>query len=288
MSAPTPQIPVPVAHVDAAGQSHVGRERSRNEDTLLVATLRRNMFVHGTNLPGNVAGWCTGANQGTLLLVADGMGGQAAGDLASQLAVQSVADHALNNMPWLPTPNIPGRTSAPSLRDQLGGALVGGDLALREVVATGKGPAGMGTTVTAAYILLPVLYLAHVGDSRCYVLRRGNLMRLTKDHTVAEQLLDRGVQPDEVPTTWHNVLWNALGAGDHGVRPQVTRMDLEAEDVILVCSDGLTKHLDDAQIQEVLVGCGSAAQSSDRLVRAAVDAGGSDNVTAAVARIVTA
>jgi protein phosphatase len=273
-------------YVEAAGQSHIGVQRSRNEDSFLVATLRRTMFVHGSNLPGNVAGWCTGANQGTLLLVADGMGGQAAGDLASQLAIQSVADHALNAMPWLNAPTRQGRTSAPSLREQLGGALVGGDLALREVVATGNGPVGMGTTVTAAYVLLPVLYLAHVGDSRCYLFRCGQLSLLTKDHTVAEQMLERGIEPDQVPTTWHHVLWNALGATDTGVRPQVKRVELEPTDQVLVCSDGLTKHLTDPQIAEILAMNASVPRTCDRLVRAAVDAGGSDNVTVAIGRVV--
>ncbi len=222
--APTPLV---APWVDAHGRSHLGRERSRNEDTFLVATLRRSMFVHHTNLPGNIAGLCHGANQGTLLVVADGMGGQAGGDLASQLAVESVVKHALNVMPWLSVPSQNNRISAPSLRDQLAGAVVGGDLVLREAAAHGTAPQGLGTTLTAAYILLPVLYLVHVGDSRCYLFRDGKLSRLTRDHTVAEQMFERGVEPDEVPITWHNVLWNAVGAGEDGVHPQTSRIDIQ-------------------------------------------------------------
>ena len=185
--------------VEAAGLTDVGHEREANEDAFLIATLQRTMEVHDAS-PG-AHGWFKGAPVGTLLVVADGMGGQGGGAVASRTAVNAVADYLLNVMPWAkasganPSGRPPASTehtarhSQTGVRAQLSSALVAGDAQVKTTGAQTNTPQ-MGTTLTVALVLWPALYVAHVGDTRCYLLQSGTLWRLTTDHNLAQRLAD--------------------------------------------------------------------------------------------------
>jgi protein phosphatase len=266
----------------AFGATHVGRKRERNEDTFFVGKLQRTMFVEHTNLFADPPSWFNGASEGWLLMVADGMGGQGSGDLASRTALTAVLDYLCNGMPWSvprgPTASLPG------VREQLAAAVSVGESTVREAATKPDASARMGTTLTMAYVLWPHLYLAHVGDSRCYLLRGGQLTRLTTDHTVAERLAGQGVSGVDESSPWRHVLWNALGADETEAQPEISRFELAEGDEILLCSDGLTCHVDDRALLEHLGAATAVEASCERLIAAANAAGGSDNITVIVAR----
>jgi PPM family protein phosphatase len=271
------------ARIDAAGLTDTGRARPVNEDSFLIATLQRSLVVHDASPAAR--GWFTGEPAGTLLVVADGMGGQGGGDVASKVGVDTVVTYLLNCMPWktLPAGQAAPRSSLPGVRDALSSALVAGDETVK-TAGVQTGAPHMGTTLTMAFVLWPNLYIAHVGDTRCYLLRSGQLQRLTTDHTVAQQIAEISAKPVEASSHLHHVLWNCLGGSDEQPRPEVARRELKLGDVLLLCSDGLTKHLDDQRINQVLGAGGACAARAAKLVELANQAGGSDNITALVAQ----
>ncbi len=278
----------PHARIDAAGATHIGRVRAKNEDAYLIATLQRSMVVHDAS-PAAARGWVPGEAAGTLLVIADGMGGQGAGDLASQVAVNAIAGYLLNVMPWV-TPRAleepPARAEAPSLlgvREQLSSALVAGDSTVK-AAGVQSGTPRMGTTLTMALLVWPLLYVAHVGDTRCYLWRRQQLTRLTTDHTVAQQIAEASPQqPVDPASALHHMLWNSLGGAEPVPVPQISKVPLEAGDVLLLCSDGLTKHVGEAEIAAVLGSTEPIAARCARLVDRANAEGGTDNVSVVIA-----
>jgi protein phosphatase len=219
-----------------------------------------------------------------MLVVADGMGGQGGGDVASNVAVSAVARYLLDVMPWTPfAPHtIAPQASLPGVRDRLSSALVAGDSRIKNLAAATATP-HMGSTLTVALVLWPLLYVAHVGDTRCYLLRSGNLRQLTTDHTMAQVMAQAEAEPVASGSHLHHILWNALGGNDDVPKPEITRVALELGDVLLLCSDGLTKHVTDAQIAAVLAVDESTAVRCRKLVELANLNGGSDNVTVIVA-----
>jgi PPM family protein phosphatase len=236
------------ASFEIAGQSDRGLERSSNEDHYVVAEL-----LHGT-----------------AIVVADGMGGLERGAVASALAVETIVDH-------LAQMDIDSEDSArPALESAFSQA--------HRVVTAGAANGGpMGTTATVAYVSWPRLWVAHVGDSRCYLLRDGNLLQLTEDHTVAQQFLRLGMCKQAQGK--EHVLYKALGICCSEATPDVRSMVLEVGDAVLVCSDGLTRHVTEGAIGATLRVDESAAQSCRRLMRAALAGGGTDNVTLVIARM---
>jgi protein phosphatase len=264
--------------IDAAGVTSVGRSRSGNEDAFLIATLERSLLVHDSSPRA-----ATGANvglSGTLLMVADGMGGAGGGDIASRVAVNTVASYLLNRMPWttaLATPDAAGA----EMTGPLTSALVLGDACVRLAAENSTTPQ-MGTTLTMALVIWPMLYLAHVGDTRCYLLRAGQFSRLTTDHTVAQKVTDETAEPVDPASELHHVLWNSLGGVATLPEPQIVKLKLEHNDRLLFCSDGLTKHVSDQQILATLTS-GANLAVCERLIALANEAGGSDNVTVLVA-----
>jgi len=272
------------ATIDAAGLTSVGRERAGNEDAYLIATLQRSMIVHDAS-PEGARGWFSGGSAGTLLVVADGMGGQGGGDVASRVAVNAVASYLLNVMPWATAPPaaLAARdASSPGMRDQLSSALIVGDSTVKTAGARTGTPL-MGTTLTMALVLWPMLYVAHVGDTRCYLLRSGQLSRLTTDHTMAQKLAEGAADPIDPASQLHHILWNSLGGSERLPRPEVAKLGLDLGDVLLLCSDGLTKHVGDEQIAKLLSAEEPSSARCARLVALANAEGGSDNVTVVVA-----
>jgi serine/threonine protein phosphatase PrpC len=145
----------------------------------------------------------------------------------------------------------------------------------------------MATTLTLAYFLHHDLFVAHVGDSRCYLLRSNLLYRLTRDHTMVAEMVRRGVlKPEEAAHhAYRHVVTNVVGGSDPGVQVEMHKVALEAGDCLLLCSDGLTEMVPDADILNVLVTAQpDPAAACDRLVALANEKGGKDNITVVVAR----
>ncbi|MEZ4438380.1 MAG: protein phosphatase 2C domain-containing protein [Polyangiaceae bacterium] len=288
--------------LDVCGRTDVGLERTQNQDQFFVATMQRRLEIQDTSLSSAstasastasaTTAWLPPSTEGTLMLVADGMGGTEGGEIASAVAVRSVAEYVCNVMPWVDAKQRAKdldesvNSTIPGLRTGLHRALVQGDSDVRVAAAT-VGGGDMGTTVTLAYLLWPQLYVAHVGDSRCYILRRGRLVQLTTDHTLAEKMRQRSAMEIDESSPWHHILWNSLGGGAHAsIEPEVHRHALEVGDIVLLCSDGLTKHATDEEIAQTLTAAGSSVEACERLIVRANADGGTDNTTVIVARCV--
>jgi protein phosphatase len=146
--------------------------------------------------------------------------------------------------------------------------------------------AGLATTLTLWLGVWPRAYLLQVGDSRCYLLHDGDLTLISRDQTMAQELVDAGVlaRADAVRTRWANTLSSAIGGRQ--TAPVVTRMDQEWGNVGLLCTDGLTRHVSDEQIRERLLTMTSARQACEALLQDALDGGGTDNITILVGRTI--
>jgi protein phosphatase len=259
-----------------------GRVREANEDQFLIAELAKSMRVQQSSLAQARTQY--GDDRGHLLVVADGMGGQAAGEHASALAVGSIEDFALNTLKWFYQHE--GGQGQDVLVD-LQAALRQADARVFDAVAAHPELRGMGTTVTMAYVIGATLFVIHVGASRCYILRAGQLYALTHDHTVTQELVNQGLITTEIAAThqFSHVVTNAVGGMAQGLRAEVHKLAIGPGDLLLVCSDGLHGMLPDARIAEVLRAEPDPAAACRRLVDEANAAGGHDNVTVIVARI---
>lgn len=271
--------------VDAFGVTDTGKTRKVNEDQFLIASLSKSMLVRQTSLPGKYRERLVGTPRGTLLAVADGMGGHGGGDVASALAVDVILHYVLHIMPWFLRLD---ESYESDLTDELRAALDSCQVAVQNAAeAKDSEHPLMGTTLTIAYVVWPRLYVVHVGDSRAYLFRGGELQLITEDHTLAQKMVDRDMLDEKgaQDSRWSNVLWNSVGGGSDQMEPDVYKAKLERGDVVLLCTDGLTKHIDDDGIREMLTDSDSDAQHiAGELVDVANEAGGSDNVTAVVAR----
>jgi protein phosphatase len=267
--------------MDCFGATDVGRVRKVNEDQYLIAALNKSMQVQQTSLGLDDRTRLFGSTQGRLLLVADGMGGQAAGRRASSLAVDALAAYVLNTMHWFFRLR---EDEEEAFVDDLKAALLHCQEAIAAEAARVPGRHDMGTTLTMAYLVWPRLFVVHAGDSRCYLLRQGRLRCITCDHTVARKLADEGVLDDPEGSRWANVLWNVVGGGSGDLTAEVYRGNLALGDTLLLCTDGLTKHVGDDEIARFLEEDTTSEEACRRLVGAANAAGGTDNVTVVVAR----
>jgi protein phosphatase len=250
----------------------------------MVASLSKSMLIQQTSLPQDNHERLLGAPRGTLLVVADGMGGHGGGDVASSVAVDVMTHYVLNIMPWFFRLDDDNESD---LTDELKTALERCHGAVREAAEADESVDNrMGTTLTMAYVVWPRLYVVHVGDSRCYLFRRPELQQITKDHTLAQQMVDQDVlEEDRVEgSKWSNILWNSVGGGTDDMDPDVYKAQLERGDTLLLCSDGLTKHVDDDAIRPILERNDPAEKATKSLIDAATDGGGTDNITAVVAR----
>jgi protein phosphatase len=146
----------------------------------------------------------------------------------------------------------------------------------------------MGTTLTAAYVHWPRTTVIHAGDSRCYLLRGGKLKQVTRDHTLAQQIAEESEfrSSNILHTRWANVLWNAIGSGSDNVKPEVHQFDLQLGDVLLLCTDGLPKHVEPEEIRDALERNLDARATCQLLIAQALARGGTDNVTAVIAKFV--
>ena len=267
--------------VDVVGLTNVGRVRHVNQDHFLVASLHKTMRIWDSSLPDPDQERLRSEPHGGLALVADGVGGGAAGEEASEATLATVTEYVTHTMDCF-------RHFDSSKEESFLAQLRAAVRRCHEAVCT-KGAAdpsyrGMATTLTMVYTLWPNAFVVQVGDSRCYQLRDGVLRLLTKDQTVAQKLYDEGVfttqEVDESPLG--HVLYSAIGGPE--ATPVTTRFDLRWGDVLLLCTDGLTKHVSDAEISDTLVASSAASDACRELVSTALDRGGTDNVTVVVVR----
>jgi protein phosphatase len=217
------------------------------------------------------------------MAVADGMGGHAAGEEASRLALTTLVNLVLNTPDWFLRMDDPSAAEEVMRRaaDRFGHI----DQALEEEAAEDPTLHGFGTTMTLAASAGWDLLIAHVGDSRAYLFRKGALHQLTCDHTLVGELYRAGMLTRAQAATHRlrHALTRHLGANKGG-KPDVQKLTLADGDCLLLCSDGLTEMVGNAEITGVLAGGGASEAMSQRLVDAALAAGGKDNVTVLVAQ----
>lgn len=225
-------------------RTDIGCVRDHNEDSLVVAP--------------------------PLFAVADGMGGHAAGEVASEIAVETLADLA---------PEHPDSA-------QLGFAVSEANRAIIRAAHDGTGREGMGTTVTAAILEGERLVIAQVGDSRAYLLHHGSLQRLTRDHSLMADMIEAGqITPEEARVhPRRSIITRALGS-DPATQADLYELNVETGDRLLICSDGLTTMLEDGEIAPILTAEPDPQRCASELVSAALAAGGYDNVTVIVADV---
>lgn len=268
--------------VEAAGLSHRGQVRRDNQDHFLVARVGRSLETLITSLPdGEVP--IRFDDSGYVMMVADGMGGAAAGEVASRSAVRTFVNIVLDVPEWLMKP---GDGEAEALMERASSYYRRIDQVLAEQAETNPQLSGMGTTMTVAYAVGRDLFLAHAGDSRAYLFRGGAVKQLTRDHTHVQALVDAGTITREEAASHRlrNVLTNVLGGQDRTVDVEMHRLALADQDRLLLCSDGLNEIVEDGEIAEVLEQMESPEAACRDLIELALERGAPDNVTVLTAR----
>jgi len=272
-----------LAQMDCFGISDVGRRRPTNQDHFLIADLNKSLRVHGTSLRLDQDTRIYGGSQGKLLLVADGMGGEAEGERASTIAVDQVTTYVLNSLSWCFRLE---ENSQHDFEDHLREALVSCQASIQAAARENPEMQSMGTTMTMVYIVWPRAFVVHVGDSRCYLLRNRKLEQITTDHTMGAVLAEVGqISRDESRrTSMGHALWNVLGGRSDELSVDVRRLTLLRDDVLLLCTDGLYDMIADEDLAAFLSSDIGAETACRKLVEAANQNGGKDNITLIVSR----
>jgi serine/threonine protein phosphatase PrpC len=247
--------------VKAAGFTDQGKTRQNNEDAVWVDASRG------------------------LLIVADGMGGHQAGEVASAMAINTIP----STLDQLIKSGTTGEIADPSFSQEtnrLRFCLKMANQTIFEAATRYPQDFGMGTTCTAALIVDGRLSIAHVGDSRCYLIRPGQIQQLTQDHSLVMEQVRQGLisKDDEAVQTHQNILTRSLGTQPE-VQIDVDEHPLMPGDIIVLCSDGLDKELREDQVRRTAEQIREPVQLAKRLIEMANEAGGRDNITVAVARI---
>jgi protein phosphatase len=265
--------------LDFFGLTHAGLVRRDNQDHFLVSTLHKTARVRATSLPDPELFEIPSQRLASFGMVADGVGGNEGGETASRVAIESVTRYVKETMNAFYSANE--NDDDAFLRALTEAARIGHEAVLERGRLTGQPTAA--TTLTLYIAVWPRLYIMHVGDSRLYRYRRGALTQLTRDQTLAQDLIDSGALPKSAAekSPLSHVLTSAIGASS--ATPDVTRADLERGDALLLCTDGLTKHVSTDRIAERM----RTIKKADEIVRTLVDdalaGGGTDNVTVVVA-----
>ena len=268
------QKPLP-SEVDVCGLTHRGRVRSENADHFLIASFHRAMQVHNSRIPHSAFSALSADSRGYVFLVADGVGAFAQAANGSARAIRSVAQY-LVDMSEVSLPIDPEREEQIELRVR--DAFVEAHETLLRLDEQGI-PGSAVTTLTMLVVIWPRVFLVHVGDSRAYRLRDGELTQLTTDQTMAQQMIDSGewtrATADASPLK--HVLVSALGSPQ--IDPQIRTLPIERRDVMLLCTDGLTKHVTDDEIREHMLKPQMSEAVCQSLIDLALTRGGEDNVT---------
>jgi len=270
------------SQIDAWGATHQGKVRETNQDHFFVGAIARGVTVDATSIDEKGRSVLHAERLASLAMVADGVGGRKGGEEAARLAVQTLvsevavsfheADHLASEDPEVFSRLL--HEAALNCHEGL----------LEKSEKEKGGERRFSTTLTLFLGLWPHAYLLQVGDSRCYILRDGDLTQITRDQTLAQELIDSGALTQTLAnqTRWAHVLSSSIG-GEQAA-PVVTRVTRDWGNVVLLCSDGLTKHVSDEQIERRLESLTDARTTCDELIQDALDDGGTDNVTVIVGR----
>jgi protein phosphatase len=267
--------------VRSFGLTDKGKVRSSNEDQFLITAMSKTLQVQQTSLPQPPV--LHSSEQGHLFAVADGMGGHVGGEKASSLALDTIGNFAVDTLKWFrELRGSEGDKVLAEFQQAVGQA----DAKILAEAAQRPELRGMGTTLTMAYSLADELFVAHVGDSRCYLLRQGLLYQITRDHTMVQEMVRMGVlQPEEAAHhKLRHVITNVVGGHDAGIQVEVHKVHLESGDVVLLCTDGLTEMVGNEEIATTLHRTADPEEACRRLVDRANEQGGKDNITVVVAR----
>jgi serine/threonine protein phosphatase PrpC len=267
--------------IDVYGLTHTGRVRPDNQDHFLICALRKQMVVHQTSLPDTEHLMAGPERLAFLAMVADGVGGGARGEEASRIALEAVTQYVSGTMRSY---YAAGSADDVEFYEALQEGALRCHAELRRRGEEDPEYQGMATTLTLFLGVWPRAYLLQVGDSRCYVYQNGELSQITRDQTMAQELIDLGVltRADAAATRYARTLSSSLGGRQ--TDPAVTRFDNDWGTVVLLCSDGLTAHVSDQRIREALHSMTSAKQVCEDLLREALEGGGTDNITIIVGR----
>lgn len=273
----------PAMQIRFGALSDRGHRRKKNEDHFAVVKRQRTREVLLTNLPEHVLPHS--ADESYAMVVADGMGGAAFGELASMLALRTGWDLTSQSFKW------PFRISEHESQElfkqiELYGQLM--NKAINKMASQDPELTGMGTTLTGAILVAGEAFIGHVGDSRAYLYRASELMQITDDHTMAQELVNEGMLSsiDEAQSFMQHVLVNCLGGKDENVRVETHRMKLQNGDRLMLCTDGLTDMVTDEEISRVFSQSFDVQKTCDELGTLALDHGGRDNITLIIANIV--
>lgn len=273
--------PRTLVRVEVAGKSHPGLVRPNNEDHYLAVRRYRRREILATSLPEEILN--ATCDQAYALAVADGLGGQKFGEIASLLAMRTGWELGGDEIKWTV------RLNEHEVEEMRRKAEVFCKLVEESLIAeVRENPrlAGMATTLTLCYSTGPNLFVVHVGDSRAYLHRDGAVRRLTRDHTLGQELIDAGDADPNSPLVrrLQHILTNCIGGSQEGVTADFDHYMLMDGDRVLLCTDGLSDMVSDAEIAETLNRNPTSTDACNALVDLALKHGGKDNVTVVVAR----
>ncbi len=266
--------------IDVYGLTHRGLVRPSNQDHFLIGSLRQRLNVLQSSLPDFGDLPITDDRLAFMMMVADGVGGGKKGEAASQLALEEVAQYITQSVRCYYTAD----TGDTDFTQALETCAIDCHRVVRERGATDPDTKGMATTLTLWIGVWPWCYLVQVGDSRYYQYRQGNLIQVSRDQTMAQDLLDSGVFAKAVTASspLSNILTSSIGGPQ--TSPMVKRLPNSWSTTHMLCSDGLTKHVSDERIAERLGAWKSAKQVCEDLLQDALDGGGTDNITITLGR----
>jgi protein phosphatase len=269
--------------VDLGAATHQGHVRKNNEDHYLVMRFARSLENLLTNLDEHILDHSYTLT-GYGMLVADGIGGMAGGEVASRLALTNLVKLLVDTPDWIMS--LKRADDVDLVLQRMAERFLQIDKSLRDKAKSDATLHGMGTTLTVAGTLGNNLVIGHIGDSRAYLLRGNSLTQLTTDHTLAQTLIDAGIasRDDPAARSMRHILTAALGSMDEGLEPQVQTLKMIRGDRLLLCTDGLTDMVDDKTITRVLKEKGPSQQACQKLIDLALAGGGLDNVTVVVAQ----
>jgi protein phosphatase len=253
------------------GRTDVGIVREHNEDNFLIADLSQGLRSVKPEVRHHYVG-----DMGTLFAVCDGMGGAAAGEVASQMAVDTIYDMMQNR---------PKPTSKDQFARRIAEAISEAGARIYLAAKTNRAQRGMGTTSTVVGVYDKTLFLGQVGDSRAYMVRAGKIKQLTKDQSLVAKLIEAGQLTEAEAENYEHghIILQALGTSD-SVAVDLSFIDLRQGDAIMLCSDGLCGLVQNSQMLEVLTTSDDPMECCKRLTDLANAAGGHDNITVIVAR----
>lgn len=260
--------------VHVFGRTDVGRTREHNEDTFAVADLSTGNASLQPDVRTHVSG-----PRGSLFLVADGMGGAAAGEVASQMAVDVILEELQDR--WCRAQTTDPEHFAHSLR----AATEAANARIHDYAVAHPENRGMGTTATIAGLLGDTLFLCQVGDSRGYIVRDGQAIQITKDQSLMQKLIEAGeLTPEEAEVSERrNIILQALGP-EPRIKVDLTSQQVRRGDVLILCTDGLTGQVRANEIAEVVRRQHDLVEVCKQLIERANEAGGPDNITVVAAR----